>query len=183
VGVADWQPKLSARRGRGGLKKRLTAENWWRTENDARVKTTADSLRADTPSRLRKARRLPPALSATDATARQVVKPLLDAPASLIYQCPKHEITDSATHQKIAQVVLANVDGEPVEPASSKPFAPLGFASPLKRLGEDARKSIKAQQLLLRLYALGRIYGRNRFNSFNNWDGLPLGLGPYMGAV
>jgi hypothetical protein len=123
----------------------------------------------------RKARRPTPALTATGATALQVVKQLHDAPALLIYHWRKYEITNSATHQKIAQVVLANVDGEPVGPASSKPSAPLGFASPLQRLGEDVRKSIKAQQLLLSVYALGRIYGRNRFNSFNNWDGLPLG--------
>ena len=59
---------------------------------------------------------------------------------------------------------------------------PLGLASPLQRLGEDARKSIKALQPLLPVHALGRIYGRNRFNSFNNWDGLHCGLGPYRGA-
>jgi hypothetical protein len=105
---------------------------------------------------VRKARRLTPALTATGATAHQVVKQLLDATASLIRQCLKPEITDSATHQKIAQIVLANVDGEPVAPASSKPSAPLGLTSPLQRLGEDARKSIKAQQLLLPLFALGR---------------------------
>ena len=131
-------------------------------------------LRASAPVRrqgsARKARRLTPALTATGATAQQLVKQVLDAPASLIYHCRKHEIADSA-HQKIARVVLANVDGEPVGPASSKPCAPLGLTSPLQRLGEDARKSIKAQQLPLSVYPLGRIYGRNRFNSFNNWDG------------
>jgi hypothetical protein len=45
-------------------------------------------------------------------------------------------MTDGATHQKVAQIVLANVDGEPVGPASSKPAAPLGLTSALKRLGE-----------------------------------------------
>jgi hypothetical protein len=97
----------------------------------------------------RKAPRLTPALTATGATAQQVVKQLLDATASLIHHWLKHETTESATHQKIAQVVLANVDGEPVGPASSKPSASLGLASPLQRLGEDVRKSIKARQLLL----------------------------------
>ena len=116
--------------------------------------TSASKLRliASAPARrqgfARKARRLTSALTAPGATARQVVKQLLDATASLIHHCRKHEITDSATHQKIAQVVLTNVDGESVAPASSKPAAPLGLASPFKRLGEDARKSIKARQLL-----------------------------------
>jgi hypothetical protein len=117
--------------------------------------TSASKLRliASAPARrqgsARKARRLTPALTATGATAQQVVKQLLDATASLIHYCRNQEITDSVTHQKIAQVVLANVDGEPVGPASSKPAAPLGLASPLQRLGEDVRKSIKARQLLL----------------------------------
>jgi hypothetical protein len=124
-------------------------------------------------------------LTATGAPAQQVVKQLLDATASPIYHRLKHEVPETDTPpKKIAQVVLANVDGEPVRPASSKPSAPLGLKSPLQRLGEDVRKSIKARQLLLHVYALGRIYGRNRFNSFNNWDGFALeGLGPYKGAV
>ena len=72
----------------------------------------------------RQARGLTPALTATGATAQQVVKQLLDATASLIHHRRNHEMTDSATHQEIAQIVLANVDGEPVGPASSKPAAP-----------------------------------------------------------
>jgi hypothetical protein len=60
--------------------------------------------------------------------------------------CRNHEkITDSATHQKIVQIVLANVDGEPVGRASSKP-ASLDLPSPLKRLGEDARKLHQGRQ-------------------------------------
>ena len=47
------------------------------------------------------------ALTATGVTAQQVVKQLLDATASLIHHCRNREITDSATHQKIAQIVLA----------------------------------------------------------------------------
>ena len=45
------------------------------------------------------ARRLTPALTATGATAPQVVKQLLDATASLIRQWLKHRIADSATHR------------------------------------------------------------------------------------
>ena len=92
--------------------------------------TSASQLRliASAPARrqgsARKACRLTPAVTATGATAQQVVKQLLDATASLIHHCRNHEMTDSATHQEIAQIVLANVDGEPVGPASSKPAAP-----------------------------------------------------------
>jgi hypothetical protein len=145
--------------------------------------TSASKLRliASAPVRrqgcARKPRRLTPALTATGAPAQQVVKQLLDATAPLIHHRHNREMTDSVAHQKIAQNVLANVDGEPVRPASSKPSAPLGLTSPLQRLGEDERKSIKAKQLLLPVYALGRIYGRNRFNSFNIWDGFALRAG------
>ena len=72
----------------------------------------------------RKPRRLTPALTATGATAQQVVKQLLDATAALIHYCRNQELLDSVTHQKIAQVVLANVDGEPVGPASSNLLHP-----------------------------------------------------------
>ena len=92
-----------------------------------------------------------------------------------------HEITDSATYQTIAQVVLAIVDGEPVGQASSKPAAPRGLASPLQQLGET--KSIKAGQLLLLFVLVGRIYGRNRFKPFNIWDDFALRLGPYKGRI
>ena len=143
--------------------------------------TSASKLRpmASAPARrqgsARKARGLTARLTATGATALQVFKQLLDAAASLIHHRLKHEITESAARQRIAQVVFANVDGEPVGAAYSKPPAPLGLASPLKRLGEDARKSIKAGQLLLPVCALGRIYGRHRFDSFSDWDDFALG--------
>src|SRR5215469_6304934 len=75
----------------------------------------------------RKPRRLTPALTATGATAQQVVKQLLDATASLIYHRLKHEVPDSDTPpKKIAQVVLANVDGEPV----FQTFCSLGSREP-----------------------------------------------------
>jgi len=95
--------------------------------------TSASQLRliASAPARrqgsARKACRLTPALTATGATAQQVVKQLLDATASLIHHCRNHEMTDSATHQEIAPDRLANVDGEPSDrrlPNLLPPWAP-----------------------------------------------------------
>jgi hypothetical protein len=126
--------------------------------------------------------RLTPALTATRATAEQVVKLLLAATASLIHHCRNHKTTDSATHQKLAHIVLAKVDGEPVGPASSKPAAPLVVASPLKRSGEDARKSIKAGRSRLPRVRTRPNKRTNRFKPFNNWDASARRLGPYRGA-
>ena len=152
--------------------------------------TSASKLRpiASAPARrqgsARKAHRLTPALTATGATAQQVVKQLLDATASLICHRLKHEVPDSETPpKKIAQVVLANVDGEPVGPASSKPAVPLGLANPLNRLGEDVRKSIKARQLLLPCLPTRPnirtqpIQAIQQTGTASHW-----GLGPYRGA-
>jgi len=92
----------------------------------------------------------------------------------------QYEVPDSDIHQKgLRKSSFTNVDSEPLGRASSKPFALLGLTSPLQRLGEDLRKSIKARQLLLPcLPTLGRIYERNRFRPFNNWEDFAPRLGP-----